>query len=185
MNKPKSGKRLAMRVVAEALLPVQAFRSLRASVRSLKRTATMIRTGKPSLDGELPAPKENVEESQVINEGKSIVMALGPRDRFQTLFEGLGWTDESLQKQKTAIQRTHTIRLSALYLAVLLLPGICLRYGWMPAVYDIALIAFLSARSIRSACYFTQLQERSLMGFKELWGRPDWWLFKRSFWFLG
>lgn len=146
----------------------------------------MLRTGKPTLsDDVIQGTRPDAESSKVISEGKSIVMALSASDRFETLYEGLGWTKETLEKQMVAIRRTHTIRLSALYLTGLLLPGMTLRYGWMPAVYDLVVIGFLSARSIRSACYYTQLQERSLMGFKDLWARPNWWILRRSFWFLG
>jgi hypothetical protein len=184
-------KRWVLRGLMEAFLPMQAWRNLRDSGRSLTRTGRMIISGKPSDEFGSRKQRESAgteldrAEAALIREGKGIIFSLPSRERFEAMYHGMEWTEEKLEKQKTSLRRGHAIRLFFLYLAIVLLPGVIYRYGLIPMISTLSVIAFLWVMCLRSFCWYTQLQERALMDFKELKDRLGWaGLMAKATWFL-
>jgi hypothetical protein len=185
-------RRWVRRGLIELLLPMQAWRNLRDSAHSLGRTGKMIVSGKPSEEFNRPKDDATVEadraDEALVREGKRIIFSLPAKERFEAMYQGNGWTEEKLEKQKTALRRGHGVRLFLLYLAIVLLPGIILRYGKngiIPMVSTLAVISFLWVRCLRDFCFYTQLEERALMSFKELKDRLGWiGMMAKATWFL-
>lgn len=181
IDRDTSGRKVRKGIL-HALVPMRAYRSLVDIKDSFVRIGRMIR-GEPLAPRELSTPTAQAEDD-LVSEGRNIVGELDPVARFNLFYTAMKWTEVDFRRQMTAIRRGHAIRLCAMGVALLLIPSLWVKYGWMSCIYDISVIAYLAARCIKSACLYTQMEERSLVEFKDLRARQGYWLLKRSFWFL-
>lgn len=125
------------------------------------------------------------EQMKQVKVGREIVMGMEEHDRFEFMYQEMGWDEESLAYQKNAIVRSHAFRLSILFLLVLLMPAIVYKFGWWVLFYTLSLSIYLCVVCLKSTCFYTQLDERALWSFKQLRERrPKFWLYKRAFWYL-
>jgi hypothetical protein len=189
MSTKKSKLRTVGKGLLWAFLPMQAWQNLLESKRSIGRMWSMIRDRNAAP---FAHPEEMTEselkraeaQAEAVEQGKEIILKLSPRDRFELYYKELGWTPESLATQKKALARSHAIRLCMLIFTALISPALAVKQGWWILIYCAGGTAFLSTLCIKSACFFTQIEERALWAFKDLCARPNFWLLKRSFWFL-
>lgn len=181
----RDGAKKAGRGVLWALLPMRALESLSASKDSLSRIGKMLRTGEgePLYDAKEPTHTE-LEEAHLVEQGRKIVLGMEEHERFDLYVSSMEWTDDALAAQMTSIRRSHSIRLSMLYIVLLLIPGMVWRYGFWTVLYTGPFALYLAVICLKSACFYTQLNERALWTFRQLRERPEFWLLKRAFWYL-
>lgn len=194
MAKPGFFSWLTLRkVLTEVIFPMQAIRSFRESGRSLKRTAAMLKTGKPlapSSDIQKQAPVEETEEAaesehELLARGREIVLSLEPQARFEAMAAGLKVTQADIERKMVAMSRAHAVRLCFLYFCVFMLPALGIKVGGWALFADLVFVFSLSIRCLRSGCLYTQLEERSLIEFGDFIKRPPMWVLARVFWFVG
>jgi hypothetical protein len=194
MAKPGFFSWLILRkVLTEVIFPMQAIRSFRESGRSLKRTATMLKTGKPlapSSESQKQQPAEEAEEvakseQDLLARGREIVLSLYPEARFEAMAVGLNVTPADIDQKMVAMARAHAVRLCFLYFCVFMLPALGIKVGGWAFFADMVFVFSLSIRCLRSGCLYTQLEERSLIEFGDFIKRPPMWVLARVFWFVG
>lgn len=181
------------KVLTEVIFPMQAIRSFRESGRSLKRTATMLKTGKPlapSSESQKQQPAEEAEEvakseQELLARGREIVLSLEPEARFEAMAVGLNVTQADIDQKMVAMARAHAVRLCFLYFCVFMLPALGIKVGGWAFFADMVFVFSLSIRCLRSGCLYTQLEERSLIEFGDFIKRPPMWVLARVFWFVG
>lgn len=166
-----------------AVLPVSAWKQLKSSKDSVGRIIDLARRRgvkrDPSEMSEVELAKHKVEEA-----GRAFVLQMEEHDRFEYMARELGWTREAIEKEARSLARGHAIRFSLLVFCLVMGVGLTAMFGFRPFVFGSAAALYLSATCIRTACMYTQLNERALWSLRQLTLRPNFWLWRRAFWFL-
>lgn len=165
-----------------AVLPVQAWRNLVSTKDSVKRIAEMARRGKTVRPDEMSEIQLKRYELEQV--GREIVLGLEEHERFDYMAEKLGWTEEAHAEKIRALARGHAIRFCLLVFTVIISIGLTIKFGFRPLVFGSAATLYLTAACIKTTCLHTQLQERALWSLRQILGRPNMWVWRRSFWFL-
>lgn len=165
-----------------AVFPVQAWRNLVSTKDSVKRIAEMARRGKtvrPEEMNEVQLKRHELEEV-----GREMVLELEEHDRFEYMAQELKFTDADIVEKMRALAKGHAIRFCLLIFAIIITVGLTFRFGIRPFIYGSAATLYLTAACIKTACLYTQLQERALWSLRQLIARPNMWIWRRAFWFL-
>jgi hypothetical protein len=169
-----------------AVLPVYAFQKLVSTKESLVRIREMARRGK-TRDVRSPDELSEVERKrwELEAEGREIVLHLEVHDRFVYMATQMGWTEEIISSEMRALSKAHAFRFCLLLFTLVLDVGLTIRFGFRPFVFGSGAALYLSAVCLKTACLYTQLDERALWSFSDLMTRPNFWIWRRAFWFLG
>lgn len=165
-----------------AVFPVQAWRNLVSTKDSVKRIAQMARRGKTIRPEEMDEVQLKRYELEQV--GREIVLGLEEHDRFDYMAEQLGWDEAGLADKSRALARSHAIRFCLLIFTVIITTGLTIKFGFRPLIYGSAAAMYLTATCIKTTCLYTQLQERALWSLYQLAARPNFWIWRRAFWFL-
>jgi len=165
-----------------AVFPVQAWRNLVSTKDSVKRIARMARRGKTVLPEEMNELQLKRYELEQV--GREIVLSLEEHERFEYMAEQLGWDDQAQAEKIRALSRSHAIRFCLLIFTVIMTFGLTVKFGFRPFVYGSAAAMYLTAACVKTTCLYTQLQERALWSLRQLVTRPNFWIWRRAFWFL-
>jgi hypothetical protein len=165
-----------------AVFPVQAWRNLVSTKESVTRIAQMARRGKTVRPEEMDDIQLKRYELEQV--GRELVLELEEHERFEYMAEQLGWDDQALAEKARALIRAHAIRFCLLIFTVIVTAGLTARFGFRPLVYGSAASLYLTAACVKTTCLYTQLHERALWSLRQLAGRPDFWIWRRAFWFL-
>lgn len=164
------------------VFPVQAWRNLVSTKDSVKRIVEMARRGKTVRPEEMNDVQLKRHELEQI--GRELVLELEEHERFEYMAERLNFTDNAIAEKMRALTRAHAIRFCLLIFAIIITFGLTVRFGIRPFVYGSAATLYLTATCIKTACLYTQLQERALWSLRQLIARPRMWIWRRAFWFL-
>lgn len=165
-----------------AIFPMQAWRNLVSTKDSVKRIAEMARRGKtvrPEEMDELQLKRYELEQV-----GREMVLGLEEHDRFEYMAEQLGWSEQAVAEKARTLARSHAIRFCLLIFTVIITIGLTIKFGFRPLVYGSAAAMYLTAACIKTTCLYTQLEERALWSLRQLATRPNFWIWRRAFWFL-
>lgn len=148
----------------DALRQQRAARQLQ-SEEELK--AHLERTKEPGWDGPVVSDAELLNPALIKN----------PYTRFEVLYAARGWTAESLLVQMRAVRRTK--RTAGWMCVALLVAGVAnifISPVWIILLTSPLLLvgsAIGLASAIKYAIWQSQIEERKLMGFREIASRPD------------
>lgn len=182
--------RQKMRAVGKGILwavfPVHSIRQLISTKDSLVRIYEMARRGK-TRDPQKVTELSEIERKrfELEEEGREIVLQLEEHDRFLYMATSLGWTEEALEKEMSALSRSHMFRYCLLVFTIVLSLGLTVKFGFRPFVFGSAASLYLTAVCVKTACLYTQLEERALWSFAQLMKRPNFWIWRRALWILG
>lgn len=165
-----------------ALFPVAAWRNLVSTKESISRIVEMAKRGKTARPEDMTEIELKRHELEAV--GREIVLGLEAHDRFEYMAEQLGWNDEAIAEKMRALSRAHAMRFCLLVFTVIITIGLAFMFGFRPVVFGSAATLYLSATSIKTACLYTQLQERALWSLTQILARPNAWIWRRAFWFL-
>ncbi|MGX9718414.1 hypothetical protein ACWYXJ_29725 [Janthinobacterium lividum] len=165
-----------------AILPVYAWRKLISTKDSVSRIADMARRGNTPRAEDMHGLE--LERYELEQKGREIVLGLEEHERFEYMAGQLGFTDDVIAEKMRALGRAHAIRFCLLIFTLVITIGLTYRFGFRPFVFGSAATLYLSATCVKTACLYTQLEERALWSFGQLIGRAKMWIWRRSFWFL-
>lgn len=166
-----------------AVFPVAAWRNIVSTKESITRIKEMARRGKTVRLDEMDDIQLRRHELEM--EGREIVLKLEEHDRFDYMAEQLGWTEEAVSEKMRALSRGHAIRFCLLIFTVVISVGLAIMFGVRPIIYGSAAALYLTATCVKTTSLYTQLQERALWSLTQLVARPNAWIWRRAFWFLG
>ncbi len=182
--------RQKMRVVGKGILwavfPVHAFRQIVSTKDSLVRIYQMARRGK-TRDAEAITELSDIDRKryELEAEGRDLVLQLEEHDRFIYMANALDWTEEAIEKEMRALARSHMFRYCLLIFTVVLSLGLTVKFGLRPFVFGSAASLYLIAACVKTACLYTQLEERALWSLGQIVKRPGLWILRRALWILG
>jgi len=181
----RSNMRKVGKGILWAVFPVYAWKKLVSTKESFIRMRDMARRGKTR---QVPPIEELTEverkDYELEAEGRALVLQLEVHDRFYYMATQLGMTDVEIETKMHALSRSHTFRFCLLLFTLVLTIGLSLVFGIRPAVFGSAASLYLTAVFLKTACLYTQLEERALWSFADLMKRPGLWIWRRTFWFL-
>lgn len=135
-----------------------------------------------SLSGELKSVRAEVSHRRAAR-GQRVMelrqQGLSSAEVFLHLADEWGWTERELQAQLGGVRR---LKLWSLVLVIVALVGfigaLILAPGWMILFIGFAMLGMGSmagARLLKFTLFEAQLEERSMLSWQELRGRPGWW----------
>jgi hypothetical protein len=125
-------------------------------------------------DDGAPAPDE-LKRRAAIEEGKKALAALSAQDRWSYFVHELGYSETDLTQMHLALARAQRIRVVALWVSLVLLPSLVLRWGFPPTCYDLAFCAYMVVRSARSVGFMMQIEDSALWSLAQARARPKFW----------
>lgn len=168
-------------VLKTTFLPMGALKHAKESKDSLVRIGKMLKTGRAVEPEGMEADPEHLAHQQEVQSGKAMYMALEEHDRFEAYVVDLGWTQQDIDNQATALKRSHLFRFALIILLLTLLPYFLFTGSFKTCMFIVAMVMFTGISCIKTTCFLVQLEERALWSFATLRARPGFWLFKRAF----
>ena len=166
-----------------AVLPVYAWKKIVATKESLVRIREMAHRGRTIRDPEAMSELER-KRYELEQEGREVVLGMEEHERFAYMASALGWTEDTIREKMKVFARAHAIRYCLLVFTVILTAGLTYRYGIRPLIYGSAASMYLTTACVKTACFYTQMEERALWSLVQVVKRPRFWIWRRALWFL-